>query len=257
MAVPASTPHACWRTIALHCVLMAAPAVHAAEAPVLVGHVIDVTDGDTIKVQLDSGPINVRLDSIDAPERNQPHGREALAALYAAVNTRTVELDVIEQDRYGRQVAVVYVGGVNINGRMVQQGHAWAYREYVKDADYCRWEGEARARKAGLWALDADEQIAPWEWRDLSRGQVYEPTDYSRRTVADCIKASGTRTDAAPIAPDDGTCRIKGNVSGSGRIYHVPGSRDYAATRIDISQGERWFCSVEDAEAAGWRKPRG
>ena len=35
-----------------------------------------------------------------------------------------------------------------------------------------------------------------------------------------------------------------------------PGQRDYAATRIDTAQGERWFCSLEAAEAAGWTPAR-
>lgn len=228
----------------------------AAESPVLVGRVIKVTDGDTIKVRLDSGPIDVRLDSIDAPERRQPYGRDALAALYALVADKTVELEVVEQDRYSRQVAVVYVGGVNVNARMVQEGHAWAYREYVRDMAFCRWEGTARTERLGIWRLDPGDQVAPWEWRDLSRGQIYEPTDYTQKTVEDCIRASGSRTDAAPAASTDASCRIKGNISESGRIYHLPGSANYNATRIDEARGERWFCTAEEAEAAGWRQPR-
>ena len=42
--------------------------------PVLVGTVLSVTDGDTIKVQLSSGPMSVRFHSIDAPEKDQPWG---------------------------------------------------------------------------------------------------------------------------------------------------------------------------------------
>jgi hypothetical protein len=37
----------------------------------------------------------------------------------------------------------------------------------------------------------------------------------------------------------------------------VPGSRWYAATGIRPDRGERWFCSAAEAEAAGWRAPRG
>ena len=50
-------------------------------------------------------------------------------------------------------------------------------------------------------------------------------------------------------------CRIKGNISLNGeRIYHVPGGEWYDETRIDRSRGERWFCSENEAQAAGWRK---
>ncbi|MGE0284581.1 MAG: hypothetical protein AB7P20_28765 [Rhizobiaceae bacterium] len=32
-------------------------------------------------------------------------------------------------------------------------------------------------------------------------------------------------------------------------------SRHYAATRIDTSKGERWFCTEAEAKATGWRAP--
>jgi len=46
---------------------------------------------------------------------------------------------------------------------------------------------------------------------------------------------------------------IAGNISGGGRIYHVPGQRDYDRVRIDPSRGERWFCTEDEARASGWR----
>ncbi len=51
-------------------------------------------------------------------------------------------------------------------------------------------------------------------------------------------------------------CSIKGNISVNGKIYHVPGGRAYESVRIDLSSGERWFCSREDAERAGWRSAK-
>ncbi|MFN8463991.1 MAG: hypothetical protein U0X20_00510 [Caldilineaceae bacterium] len=55
-----------------------------------------------------------------------------------------------------------------------------------------------------------------------------------------------------PSPPPNLACPIKGNIS-SEHIYHMPGQRDYCKTVIDESAGERWFCSPEEAEAAGWR----
>lgn len=60
-----------------------------------------------------------------------------------------------------------------------------------------------------------------------------------------------------PSQPQRGTaCNIKGNVSiNSGeRIFHVPGQHYYEATKISPQYGERWFCSEQEARAAGWRK---
>ncbi|MET3924620.1 hypothetical protein [Devosia sp. 2618] len=40
------------------------------------------------------------------------------------------------------------------------------------------------------------------------------------------------------------------------RIYHVPGQKYYDEIRISASHSERWFCSEEEARAAGWRKAK-
>jgi len=51
-----------------------------------------------------------------------------------------------------------------------------------------------------------------------------------------------------------GNYPIKGNINAKGeKIYHAPWSKHYAATKIDTSKGERWFCSEAEAKAAGWR----
>lgn len=235
--------------------------------PVLVGTVTQVTDGDTIKVQLSSGPITVRFDSIDAPERDQPWGNEASEALAGLLDGEEVALEIVTQDRYERLVAVVYLGDENINKWLVQQGHAWAYRQYLKDTDFCDWEGSARSSRRGLWALPGNERHAPWEWRSVKRGLTSGYTDYTRETVANCIAAinrpaSDTRSATTiptkpPAAASSGGCLIKGNISDNGHIYHVPGSPSYNSTKIDESKGERWFCTEEEARAAGWRAPKG
>jgi hypothetical protein len=49
-------------------------------------------------------------------------------------------------------------------------------------------------------------------------------------------------------------CTIKGNVNRRGeRIYHMPGQHDYASINMTAHE-KRWFCSPEEAEAAGWRR---
>ena len=59
------------------------------------------------------------------------------------------------------------------------------------------------------------------------------------------------------FAEESDACNIKGNVNTQGeRIYHVPGDRYYEETRISASHGERWFCSEQEARAAGWRRSK-
>lgn len=251
----------------------AAPTL-AQDNPVLPGTVTRVVDGDTLKVQLSSGPITVRLDSIDTPESNQPWGPEAKAALKALLDGRDILLEPITQDRYSRMVAVVYVGETNVSAELVKDGLAWTFRRYATNPDYCRWEAAARDARLGLWARPVQERIAPWEYRALKRGQRDRITDYSAETAEHCIATLGRKaveSDAPPATeegeamapstatstPQTGTCLIKGNIGKSGKIYHVPGSRSYDATKIDASKGERWFCTEDEAKAAGWRPPRG
>jgi hypothetical protein len=209
----------------------------------------------------------VRFDSIDAPEKSQPWGREAYAALYQRLSQQVVALDVMTQDRYERLVATVYLGDENINGWLVQQGHAWAYRQYLNDKDYCVWEALARTSNLGLWSLPATSRYAPWEWRKVQRGDAGGFTDYSSETADRCIGSMRRRSgrvagEMAPYAPassptpPSGGCVIKGNISQHGRIYHVPGSPSYNSTKIDESGGERWFCTEAEAQAAGWRAPK-
>jgi len=53
-------------------------------------------------------------------------------------------------------------------------------------------------------------------------------------------------------------CKIKGNISidPDERIFHVPGQRYYAQTKISPQYGEWWFCSEFEAWTAGWRKSK-
>lgn len=59
------------------------------------------------------------------------------------------------------------------------------------------------------------------------------------------------------LTPPDPNCPIKGNISTSSgdKIYHIPGWNNYDETRIDIADGERWFCTEQEALNAGWRAP--
>jgi endonuclease YncB( thermonuclease family) len=195
-----------------------------------------VIDGDTIDIR----KTRIRLHGIDAPENGQPCGdaagmaytcgSKAAFALADRIGQGNVTCEARDRDRYGRIVAVCFLAttGEDLNAFMVRSGWALAYREY--SSAYVDDEDAARQAKRGLWA---GTFTPPWEYRNR------------------------TRTAKPATSPtDSGECLIKGNISKSGRIYHVPGSRWYSRTRIDRSRGERWFCSEAEARAAGWRAPR-
>jgi hypothetical protein len=71
------------------------------------------------------------------------------------------------------------------------------------------------------------------------------------------VTAPGEYRKVAKRGPAPQGCQIKGNINAKGvRIYHMPGQRDYAATRVSVAKGEAYFCSAAEARAAGFRVAR-
>ena len=161
-----------------------------ADNPRLAGRVVGISDGDTVDVRLQSGMIRVRLHGIDAPEHDQAYGKAAKRELSQLVYRKDVELEPIEQDRYDRLVARLWLDGLDVNAELVKRGAAWVYRRYATEATWCAYEKQARDRDLGLWALPAEQQVAPWEWR--RRDRLREKfTDYSSQRVAECVASLG------------------------------------------------------------------
>lgn len=105
------------------------------------GSVVGVIDGDTIDVLVENRPVRVRLAQIDAPERAQAFGTRSRQALSA----------------------MVFRQAVTVAEAMIDQGMAWAYRQYVTDRSLIQLEAQARAARRGLWADPAP--VEPWLFR--------------------------------------------------------------------------------------------
>jgi endonuclease YncB( thermonuclease family) len=212
--------------------LMALAIGLAAAAPAHVTGPARVVDGDTFSV----GAERVRLWGVDAPEGRQvcqndqgkayACGDVARDQLVGLIGRRAVRCEVRDRDPYGRAVAQCLAGSTDLGEAMVRAGWAVDYVQFSRGA-YASAEVEARRARRGLWAGRFE---TPSTWR---------------------VEARQARP--APAEPLQPGCVIKGNINAKGRrIFHAPGQEDYAATRIDTSKGERWFCSAADAEAAGW-----
>ena len=136
------------------------------------GEVVAITDGDTIKIlTATKQQIKVRLADIDTPERGQPYGRKARQVLGEKIHRRQVDVEEVAIDRYQRLVGRVFLDGRNINAEMVEDGAAWVYRKYSDDPQLLRLESQAREQGRGLWALQPDQRIPPWEWRKQQRSK--------------------------------------------------------------------------------------
>ena len=134
----------------------------------LVGRVTRVSDGDTVWVT-DAARLKhkVRLDRIDAPEKDQPWGKESAAILKGWVFAKDVRVEYEKCDRYGRILGIVFNGTNDINLAMVRSGNAWHYSHFDKTPEYAAGEAEARAARRGLWSQP--NPINPYDWRKRNR----------------------------------------------------------------------------------------
>ena len=136
------------------------------------GTVNKIFDGDSFLVRPAQGKdVDVRLQDIDAPEKRQPYGNAARAALVKLIGDRQVFVDVIENDRYGRKVVRVYrePDRLDVTKALVRDGHVWVYRRTIHDRSLIELEDAARASRRGLWALPAEDLTPPWQYRYQQR----------------------------------------------------------------------------------------
>lgn len=230
--------------------LVSCLAFSIAQAADLLG-VPRIVDGDTLAI----GATKVRLEGIDAPETDQvclnangvhwACGIDARDQLMTHIAVREINCISHGTDAYRRTLATCYLAGENLNGWLVQQGWALAYVKY--SSAYRQVEEDARANQRGIWQ---GAFIAPWDWRHRNNRTVILGA-FSVPISAQAMLLGPSATEGAP-SPE---CKIKGNVNRNGeRIYHVQGQRFYARIEMDKGGGRRWFCTPEEAEAAGWRR---
>lgn len=204
--------------------------------------VLKVVDGDTLHVLVDGVDERVRIIGINAPETDECWGSEATQAAARLLDGATVTLVAdptqADRDRYGRLLRYVLLpDGTDVGLRMITDGDADEYTYdnlYANQSAYRAADAAAAAGGRGLWNVETCDGNP-------------KPSATSPEST------TGAAQTPAQTGPNG--CDVKGNISANGKIYHLPGTRDYDRTRIDESKGERWFCSAAEAQAAGWRAP--
>jgi micrococcal nuclease len=176
------------------------------QGPTETAVVTRVIDGDTIEVSLGGRTERVRYIGMNTPEADEPCGGEATEAnsVFVAGRTVTLESDVSDRDRYGRLLRYVYVDGLMVNERLVEDG--WAQvATYPPDVRYVdrflgaeRW---AREQGAGLWgdalcasqlpgsALTSTASTPGWTFPGTCTGPDLDCIDFSLPHGADLAHA--------------------------------------------------------------------
>jgi len=232
-----------------------------------------VVDGDTIVIE--SGE-KVRFIGIDTPETVKPNtpvqcfGKEASNKTKELLEGKEVELekDISETDKYGRLLRYIFLDDVFVNQYLVGEGYAYS-SSYPPDIKYQEVFREAQ-RKAeeenkGLWGTCPVDQrkkvsmVSPSSsTKVFGASTVVQITNapVEQKSVAPVTTVKASEIAVSSSTTTNSDCKIKGNISSSGKIYHLLGCGSYEKTGINLSQGEKWFCTEDEAVAAGWRKAK-
>jgi endonuclease YncB( thermonuclease family) len=134
-----------------------------------------VVDGDSLEVD----GKRIRMFGIDAPELSQDGGQAAKRHLIGVVARQKVRVVPRCIDCYGRIVARVWLGEIDLSDRMVRDGYAVAMPQFSRD--YLPAERDARQKRRGRWHDDPVNGIT-------------DPTEHRRanprsdaRTARNCV----------------------------------------------------------------------
>ena len=216
-----------------------------------------VRDGSTLQL----GNLTFRLDGIDAPPIDQlcidEHaeswtcGIEARDQLAKLIGDREVHCDDLGPDptTKKRHLGVCKIEGETTSLSQALVGKGFALN--VESSATGRFEtDEARAKedRQGLWKGCF---VAPQEFRHGKKDGTL---------LGGSCPADRDKQIREALFPDDlampSGCNIKGKFAVRARvtfnvgIYHLQGCRSYPA----LTRPDRWFCSEEDAQAAGFRR---
>ena len=200
--------------------------------------VVEVTDGDTIKVKYNGNIVKVRYLLIDTPETNhhtlgkQPYGEEAKQRNKELLDSGdvSIEFDIGDRlDDYGRMLAYIYVDGESVQEKLLEEGLARVAYIFPPNTRYLD-EFEKASKIA------EEKSLGIWDTENYVTNRGFD------------AKATSTISTVKEKQPS-GKCNIKGNINRQGKkIYHVPTGKYYEQTNPEV-----WFCTELDAIGAGFK----
>lgn len=121
------------------------------------------TDGDTAHFLIDGKDTTVRFLAIDTPEytkEKEPYGKEASAFTCDAIkHANQIHLEYDDgsdkTDKYGRDLAWVFVDGKLLQKMLVEEGLAevaYLYGDYSYTDELQKAQGKAKLEKLNLWS---------------------------------------------------------------------------------------------------------
>lgn len=147
------------------------------------GTISRIWDGDTVTLDTGDRKLRIRVAGIDAPEMNQPFGRQAAHLLRFLTLDKPVKAHIFTQDKYHRYVArlylqqtaevtppasAVYPAGIDVGQLMIAKGMAWHYYFFDKEDPYYYHyqKAERQAKQEGLGIWQKLSPTPPWRHRN-------------------------------------------------------------------------------------------
>lgn len=158
----------------------------------------------------------IRLAGINAPELENCDGPEAKKALEKLISNKKLYLKVIYRDGSNRLISDVYNIKGPISAQMVRLGMAYYTQGGINKHDLNEAAHTARNKKLGVHSLKCTQTV-----------NVQNPK-----------------------------CVIKANIrmGSNEKLYRFPGCGQYNNTLIQLSLGDKWFCTESEAKQAGFTK---
>lgn len=135
--------------------------------------VIDVIDGDTVIILCEGKKRPVHLVTVDAPQLEQPYGKEAKAFTEKLLLNHVVSIDYIDRNR---AKDIVSADAKSLKWGLIRSGLAWYPKNHKSKSlrnvsdNLGKHERKARRSRKGLWAQA--EPVPPWS---LHRGTEVMP----------------------------------------------------------------------------------
>jgi endonuclease YncB( thermonuclease family) len=148
------------------------------------GTVVEVPAGDVLRVAVADSVQTVRLYGISCPVLGQPFHEKAQFLTNNLALRKKVEITPVFKDANGIDNVLVRIEGVVdfLNNQLIGYGVAWV-RPCDSKSRLCeQWKKQeefAQMNFIGLWAQPP--AIAPWEWQNAVRMQIYEKGMESRK----------------------------------------------------------------------------
>jgi endonuclease YncB( thermonuclease family) len=139
--------------------------------------VVEVIDGDTVVVMCEGKAKQVHLTSVDAPQMQQPYGKEAKTFTENLMMNHVATINYIDNNR---AADITSSDGKSLKWGLIRAGLAWYPPNHQKNTlrdvsdKVGKYERKARRARKGLWAQNNPQP--PW--------QVHQGTEVLSKTMA-------------------------------------------------------------------------